>query len=444
VVVGAGIAGLTAARDLVAAGHEVVVLEASDRVGGKVRRASVGGVDVDVGAEAMLNRRPEGIGLARELGLDVVHPTTASSRIWTRGQLRPLPRTLMGAPLDLDQLEASGILSSEGIVRARHETGGLFSTEPDRDISVGELVATHFGDEVVDRLVEPLLGGVYAGYAHGISARAAIPQLVALASRGSITQQGAALPVPSEPMFAGLVGGMGTLVDRLAAGLDVRTGMVARGLTRTATGFRLVIGPAPTPYVEEAELVVLATPAASSTRLLAELAPAAASELAAIDYASMVVVTLAVRAADAPELATTTASGFLVPPVDGRTIKASTFSFSKWAWVREAGGELLLLRTSLGRLGDEIGLQRTNDELVAASLTDLHAAIGLTATPVDAHVQRWGGGLPQYAVGHLDRVVRIRSAIARVPGLAVCGAAYDGVGIAACIGSGREAAAAIG
>src|SRR3954470_4445226 len=122
VVVGAGVAGLTAARDLVAEGHEVLVLEASPRVGGKLLRAEVAGVTVDVGAEAMLNRRPEGVELARELGLAVEHPAIASSRIWTRGELRPLPRSLMGVPLDLEQLAASGVLSPEGLARVRLET----------------------------------------------------------------------------------------------------------------------------------------------------------------------------------------------------------------------------------------------------------------------------------------------------------------------------------
>ncbi len=443
VVVGAGIAGLTAARALADTGAEVVVLEASDRAGGKIKRASVGGVTVDVGAEAMVNRRPEGIGLAQAVGLEVVHPTTASSRVWTRGALRRLPRTLMGAPLDLDDLEATGILSPEGMVRARHQYGGLPQADEAADVSVGELVAHRFGDEVVERLVEPLLGGVYAGYARGISVRAAIPQLLALADSEFVG--GTPPPVVGLPMFAGIAGGMGTLVERLAADLDVRLGTTVREVRRSGAGFTVVTGPVPASVEETADAVVLATPAAPTSRLLADLAPSAAAELAAIDYASMVVVTFAFRAADLPP-GMDEASGFLVPPVDGRRIKAATFSFAKWDWVRQAGcgadggGDLALLRTSLGRLGDETTLQRTDDELVALSLTDLREAVGLTATPVDTYVQRWGGGLPQYAVGHVERVARVRADVARVPGLAVCGAAYDGVGIAACVASAQAAA----
>ena len=448
IVVGGGIAGLTAARDLVALGHQVVLLESSPVVGGKIRRGEVAGVSVDVGAEAMVNRRPEGVALARDVGLTVVHPTTASSRIWTRGGLRPLPRTLMGAPLDLEQLEAAGLLAPESLARAAQEPD-LPAEVVDDDVSVGDLVARRFGDEVTDRLVEPLLGGVYAGHARAISARAAVPQLVELTTRGSLLTQARSLPVSDAPVFAGIAGGMGALAERLAAAVDVRTGVPVRELTVTPDGFRVVTGATADPGVEHADAVVLAIPAAPAARLLTGLAPVAAAELSAIEYASMAVMTLAFRATEAPELVGATASGFLVPPIDGRSIKAATFSFSKWDWVRAAGrarlagDDVLVLRTSLGRHGEEAALQRTDDELVAASLGDLAAATGLSAAPVDAHVQRWGGGLPQYAVGHLERVARIRAAVALVPGLAVCGAAYDGVGIAACIASGHRAAALV-
>lgn len=436
IVVGAGVAGLTAAWDLQQAGHEVVVLEASERIGGKLRRTEVAGVTVDVGAEAMLARRPEGIALAESLGLPIVHPTSASSRIWSRGALRPLPRSLMGVPMDLDQLEASGVLSPEGLARVRQEPS-LPVEEIDGDVSVGDLVAARFGDEVTDRLVEPLLGGVYAGRAREISARAAVPQLVPLAARGSLLEQAAAIPATTGPVFGGIAGGMGQLPEALAARLTVRTAVAVDALTRTPTGLSLVAAGERV----EADAVVLATPAAPTAVLLRDLAPAAAAELAAIESASMAVVTLAFRADEVP--LDGSGSGFLVPPVEDMRIKASTFSFAKWDWVREAGDGLVHLRTSIGRVHEEASLDFPDEELVAQSLADLADAVGLTARPVDTHVQRWTDGLPQYSVGHLERVARIRAAVAQVPGLAVCGAAYDGVGIPAVIASAHRAAAEV-
>ncbi|KQW49139.1 protoporphyrinogen oxidase [Nocardioides sp. Root1257] len=436
VVVGAGVAGLTAARDLVGAGHEVLVLESSTRVGGKLLRTSVAGVTVDVGAEAMLNRRPEGVDLARSLGLTIEHPTIASSRIWTRGALRPLPRSLMGVPLDLDQLAASGVLSPDGLERFRSAVA--VPVPVDEDVSVGDLVDARYGAEVTDRLVEPLLGGVYAGDSRRLSVRATVPQLVTLADGASPA------PTYDGPVFAGLPGGMGQLPERLAEGLEVRTGTTVRELVATEAGFALTVGPTTAPELVTADAVVLATPAAPTARLLGALAPVAAAELAGIESASMAIVTFAFDAASVPDLAGTDSSGFLVPPVDRRRIKAATFSFAKWGWVRAAGDGLLLLRTSLGRYGEETALQGSDEELVAWSLADLRDATGVSVAPVDTHVQRWGGGLPQYAVGHLGRVARIRAAVDAVPGLAVCGAAYEGVGIPAVIASAHRAAARIG
>lgn len=448
VVVGAGIAGLTAAHDLARDPDlDILVLESAPRVGGKLLTVEVGGVAVDVGAEAMLARRPEGMALAHELGLPVVHPATTSSRLWLDGELKPLPRSVLGVPIDLAQLAASGVLTPEGLKRVRAEPS-LPPAELAGDVSVAELVGSRLGDEVVDRLVEPLLGGVYAGQSRELSARATVPQVVSMLDRGSLIEAAAALPVTDAPVFAGIDGGVGRLPLALASGLTIRTGATVRELRRVSTGstdqtrFELVVGSAAAPELLTADRVVLATPAAATARLLTGLVPVAAAELAAIEYASVAIVTLAFRAADAALLGTDV-SGFLVPPVEGRAIKASTFSFAKWDWVRAAGGDLSLLRTSLGRHREEAALQATDDELVAASLADLKAATGLAATPVASHVQRWGGGLPQYAVGHLDKVARIRAAVAGVAGLAVCGAAYDGVGIPAVIASAHRAAAGV-
>ena len=433
-VVGAGIAGLTAARDL-AATRQVLVLEGSPVIGGKLRLASVAGVSVDVGAEAMLNRRPEGVDLARELGLDVVHPSSATSRIFSRGALRPLPRSLMGVPFDLDEAAASGVLSEAGVARLRAEV-----VRPvDEDVSVGDLVADRLGDEVVDRLVEPLLGGVYAGRARRLSAAATVPQLLAMARRGSLLDQAGAVPPSDVPVFAGLPGGMGRLPEAVARGLQVRTDAPVRELRRDGAGWALTVGSAHAPETVLASHVVLAVPAAATARLLVGSAPEVAAEITGIESASVAVVTLAFPRAAIDGLSDR--SGFLVPPVERRAIKASTFSFAKWDWVRAAGGEHAIVRTSLGRLGEERTLQASDETLVARSLADLSELAQITAAPVDTHVQRWGGGLPQYAVGHLARIARVRSALP--PGLAVCGAWCDGVGIPAVIASARRAAAAV-
>ncbi|WP_205613879.1 NAD(P)/FAD-dependent oxidoreductase, partial [Streptomyces sp. S1] len=205
-------------------------------------------------------------------------------------------------------------------------------------------------------------------------------------------------------------------------------------LRRTgATGWQVVSGD----RVLTADAVVLATPAGPAAALLAEHAPAAARELGAIEYASMALVTLAFRRSEMPDL---TGSGFLVPPVDGHTIKASTFSSRKWRWVADAAPDLFVLRTSVGRHGEEEQVHREDADLVAASLKDLAAATGLGARPVATTVTRWPGGLPQYPTGHLARVARIREAVAGLPGLRIAGAAYDGVGVPACVASAHRAA----
>ncbi|WP_027862844.1 protoporphyrinogen oxidase [Marmoricola sp. URHB0036] len=453
-VVGGGVSGLAAAHRVqqLLPTAEVVVLEASPRIGGSLRTAEVAGLVTDVGAESILNRRPEGVDLAREVGLgdDLVHPATITASLWNRGRLVPMPRTLMGVPLDLHGLD--DVLSAKGRARAAMDAVLPQTELGDRDVSVGHLVEERLGKEVVDRLVEPLLGGVYAGHAREISARAAVPQLVAkLGQDRSLMHAAAAATRPPDstaaPVFAGLRGGVGRLPGELAraAGATIRTGATVRELARRPDGgWSLVVGPTRDLELVLADAVVLATPARATSRLLADAAPASALALGRVEYASMAIVTLAVASAAFPEVP---GSGFLVPPVDGHAVKASTFSFAKWDWVREAGAgasdPVVILRCSLGRHREEQTLQRTDEELVGLALRDLTDAIGLSVRPVDTHVQRWGGALPQYAVGHLDRVSSIRAELARLPGIAVCGSAYDGVGIPACIASAHLAAAEV-
>ncbi|MEU2263186.1 protoporphyrinogen oxidase [Streptomyces sp. NPDC019645] len=447
VVIGGGIAGLAAAHRLAVSGVRVTLLEATDRLGGKLRAGEIAGAPVDLGAESMLARRPEAVALARAVGLGdrLQAPATTTASVWTRDALRPMPQGhVMGVPGNPEAL--SGLLSAEGIARIGRERE-LPPAELGDDVAVGGFVAERLGREVVDRLVEPLLGGVYAGDAYRISMRAAVPALfdAARAAGGNLldgvreVQRRAAERQETGPVFMGIDGGIGTLPPAVAdavraAGGEVLTGTPVLGLTRGTDGWRI--------RTDERELtadcIVLATPAWSASALLADAAPAASAELAGVEYASMALVTLAFRRADTDALPA--GSGFLVPPVDGRTIKASTFSARKWAWVADGAPGLFLLRTSVGRYGEEEQLDREDDDLVAASLKDLAEATGLSARPVATEVTRWIGGLPQYPVGHLGRVARIRDAVAALPGLRICGAAYDGVGIPACIGSGQRAA----
>ncbi|RNL64187.1 protoporphyrinogen oxidase [Nocardioides marmoriginsengisoli] len=449
-IVGAGIAGLAAAARL----HEerpdaeIVVLEGSPEIGGKLRLAEVGGVTVDVGAEAMLNRRPEAVALARTSGLadSIVHPATTSAHLWNRDELVVMPRTMMGIPTDLRLLAESGVISKPGMARAAMDAVLPATSMEGRDTSIGGLVEERFGKEVVDRLVEPLLGGVYAGHAREISARAAVPQVVALLDRdrslGKAAARATSGPASEVPVFAGIAGGIGRLPAAVAArsGARIETGAVVRDLARrSGGGWNVVVGSTRDARVVQADAVIVATPARATARLLSDVVPGAALELARIEYASVALVTMAFQARDFPAV---TGSGFLVPPVEKRAIKAATFSFAKWDWVREAGDgreKTLVMRCSLGRHREEHQLQASDEELVELALTDLTDAVGLSVRPIDTHVQRWGGGLPQYAVGHLDRVATIRAEVARVPGLAVCGAAYDGLGIPACIASAHAA-----
>ena len=301
---------------------------------------------------------------------------------------------------------------------------------------------SRLGDEVADRLVEPLLGGVYAGRADELSLRATMPALAARLGRdgGSLVRAAQAVTdtgphdPAAGPVFASLAGGLGSLPAAVVAagGFAVRTGTTVRAIRRTPTGFALDCGPVPEPELVEADAVIVATPAAKTALLLRDVAPAAAAELRVIDSASMAITTFAFRDVQLPE-----GSGLLVGATEGFGVKAVTLSSQKWPL---ATGGLTLLRASVGRAGENHLLQRDDDELIALVRHELRALIGVDAEPVDALVTRWGGGLPQYAVGHVERVARVRAAVAAVPGLAVCGAAYDGVGIPACIASAHAAA----
>ncbi|KIE28900.1 protoporphyrinogen oxidase [Streptomyces sp. MUSC 125] len=419
----------------------MTVLEAGGRVGGKLLPGEIAGVRVDLGAESMLARRPEAVALAGEVGLSgrLQPPATATASIWTRGALRPMPKGhVMGVPGTSGAL--AGVLSDEGLARIERDAE-LPRTEVGDDVAVGEYVAARLGREVVDRLVEPLLGGVYAGDAYRISMRSAVPQLFqAIRTHTSLTeavrdiQAKAAASRQTGPVFTGIEGGVGQLPLAVADSVRARGGEILTGTPVTelrrepAGGWRVAAGE----RVLHADSVIVAVPAPVAAALLRAESPEAADELGAVEYASMALVTLAYRRAG---LNLPAGSGFLVPPVDGRTIKASTFASNKWGWIAEQDPDVIVLRTSVGRHGETEILQRDDADLVDASRHDLREAIGLDTVPVQTRVTRWTDGLPQYPVGHHARVARIRDRVAKLPGLAVCGAQYDGVGIPACIAS---------
>jgi oxygen-dependent protoporphyrinogen oxidase len=444
VVIGAGIAGLTAAYELRDSGR-VLVLEAGGDVGGKLRTSLVGELAVDEGAEQVLVRSPEAVELIRAVGLgdDLVHPRTSSAWVWSRGRLRPLPTgTVVGVPADPVSVARSRVLSAAGLARASADAV-LPRTDVDGDVAVGRYVAARVGREVVERLVDPLLGGVYAGRADDLSLRATLPQLAphVTAHRsllGAARAARAAGAGATGPVFAGLAGGLGRLphavVDVLStAGIEVRTRSTVRALATTPSGFRLTVGPVSREEHIDARSVVVAVPATPAGRLLRHVAPSAAAATAGIEYASVAIVTLAYR-----DQVALSGSGFLVPAVEARTVKAATFLSSKWAHL---DGALTLVRASVGRYGEPDDIQREDHDLVAVVRDDLMAITGLAREPSFARVSRWGGGLPQYAPGHLDRVARIRAGLPDA--VVVCGAAYDGVGVPACIRSGRTAAATL-
>jgi protoporphyrinogen/coproporphyrinogen III oxidase len=458
-VIGGGIAGLAAAFFLKDEPVRVTVLEGSPRLGGKLHASDVAGVAMDEGAEAMLARHPQGVGLVKAVGLgdDLVPAGVTSSALYTRGALRPLPRRqFMGVPADVSELAASGVISAEGIARASNETVPVASGAAGADVSVTEYIGSRLGVEIVDRLVDPLLGGVYAGRSADLSFQATLAPLAAAASKhetltGAVTSllpKPPANPDPAAkpaPVFVSLTTGVGALPESVAkaSGADVRVNAMVRSLQRTSNGWRLTIGSAADPEYLDADAVIIAVPAAPAARLLADSAAAASTALQQIPYASMAIVTFAFRAADFPAQQR---SGYLVPAVDGRAVKAATFSTVKWphlAAQAAAQAPVHVVRCSLGRSGDVAVLQRDDADLAALAEAELAETIGLTAKSVEYRVTRWGGGLPQYNVGHLDRVAAIRASVAAQPGLAVAGAAYDGVGIPACIGTGQSAAAQV-
>jgi len=474
-VVGGGISGLAGAhrlRTLLGPGARITVFEQTDRLGGVLRTVDLAGVPIDVGAEAYLARRPEVAALAAELGLAdrLVHPSGATATVRAGGRTTPLPgRTVLGVPGSTARLDE--LLSPAAVAMAAAERALPLDWDG-ADRSVGELLRARFGDELADRLVDPLLSGVYAGRVDGLGLRATMPALAAKLDAGATSLTAAAdslLPpatpsvsresgIPSgrvgdsvspaarpAPVFGAVRGGYQVLLDALreAAGAQVRLGLPVRALSRRPGGWRLEVGTAVAPETLDVDAVLLAVPAPALRRLLEHEAPRAARATGTVELASPVVVALAYRGRDAAGLPAS--SGLLVAAGEPLSAKAFTHTARKWPHLApEATDGLVRLRASLGRAGEPAAALRVPDEeLVARVRADLATVAGISAAPVAVHVQRWGGGLPQYGVGHDDLVGELEAAVAELPGIAVAGALLHGVGVPACVATGQAAAAAI-
>lgn len=461
VVIGAGLTGLTAAFTLTTSRPDldVVVLEASDRVGGKILTTPFAGRPIDCGADAFLARVPEARDLCAELGLDgtLTSPAMTSAMVWVDGALHRLPRGLvLGVPTDLDELSACGFISPEAIARVAADVDRTDwidranGPDPDGadDLSVGELVRGRLGDEIHEKLASPLLSGVNAGDADRLSLAAGAMQLAAAARRSPslVTAlrdiAAASTADPDSPVFHGIPVGTQTLTDLLlarltAAGTPVHLSCPATAIDRRGDGWSVTtrLG------ALDADEIIVTAPAGPAARLLAPVAPEVAASIAEVDYASVAMVTLAVRRTDVE--VSLDASGFLVASTDPLpTLTACSWASSKWAHL--ADPEVAVLRVSAGKYGDTHALGLSDDDLVAALVVDLGTTMGLRAAPVASRVTRWIDGLPQFRPGHPARVARWRAELASVaPGVHLAGAAFDGLGLPACVRQGRSAAAAI-
>ncbi len=460
VVVGGGISGLAAAWELTGGATRrpgapsVTLLEASPHLGGPLQSGDLGGRVVDLGPDGFLGRRPEAVDLCHEVGLaDALVPVAArGAAVWARGRRRTLPEGhALGIPTRFWPTARSGIVGARGTFGLARDA---LLPRPDvrgpiGDRAIGPLVSRKLGQRVVDMLADPLIGGIHAGSVDDMSAAATFPPLLAAAQRrgGLMRNLRAEVPAPDPdgpPLFWALRGGMASFVDTLAAGLrgrevDIRLSSPAERLERSPSGGWTV---AAADRAVEADAVVLATPAPATATLLRPHDDEVAGLLDAIDYASVVLVTFRVGVDDIPEALEGT--GFLVPrrsPHKGReawAVTACTYLDRKWPHLAREGETLL--RASLGRVDDTRAAGWSDQEVADRAWEELGALMGAHGEPVESRVVRFDDAFPQYRVHHLLRTAGVESALARFGGVAVAGAAYRGVGIPACIASGRAAA----
>lgn len=424
----------------------ITVLDAAEAPGGKVRTPMLAGFPVDTGPDSLLSRGAELRSLIDRLGLtdEIIEPLPGGAFIWSRGKLRPIPQgAAFGLPDRLGPVLRSGLLSPAGTMRAAVDIIRPRTTLPP-DPTIGEIVRPRYGTDVYQRMVEPMLGGIHAGSPDVLSASSTAPEIAALARSGrsmtlTMRKRRKAAPPPAGRRRAPLVSLRGGL-SRLTAALvdvvgadNVRTGVPATSVRRRDDGHWAVTTNGGD---FAADAVVITTPAYVAADLVAPLSPRAGELLHRVPYVDVANATLAYRRSDVA--ADLHGTGFLVPPVEGGFIVGCTWLTSKWPHL--ANDEVVLIKSMVGRWGDRRWLEMDDDQLVSAVRHDLARIVGISAEPFDRLVQRWPGAMPQYTVGHGERLDELDRELAALPGLFLTGSAYRGSGLAACVAQAQATA----
>lgn len=432
VVVGGGVAGLATAHRLLRADPSIdlTVFESEPRVGGRLATAEVGGLELDAGPDSFVARKPWAVELCRELGLELVEPGARAAFAWTDHGLEPLPPSALGVPALVGELLRWPGLSRAGRLRAIADLVRKPRKDP-ADESLGALLRRRLGDEATERLVAPLLGGLFAGDVDRLDVRSTFPELERWEQAyGSLIRGSkAALEAAGDagPMFVRPADGAAALPGALLAAIGaerVRTGIQVlavepRGITNVV---RSNAGDL------EAEGVVVATPAFVAAELVTAAAP-----LRSIPYVSTSVVLLVYPEGTGNVLPD--ATGFVVPS-GAAPMTAATFLSRKWP--NPAFGDRAIVRCFVGASGSEDVLAAPDGDIVEAVARHLAAVVDLPERPETSRVVRWPRSMPQYEVGHADRVRAVAEALP--PGIFVAGNAYGGVGVADAVRSANEAA----
>ena len=472
IIVGGGVTGLTAAHRVLQGARarggpdvHVTVLERRTELGGNIRTETLDGFVIDGGPDAWVAAKPQATALARELGLgDQLIGTTPSNRrlyIQHKGELHTLPEgVLLTVPTQLLPFVRSRLMSWSGKGRMALDLA-LPRARASRDESLADFVRRRLGREALERLAEPLMGGIYAGNVEALSIRSTFPQLVEMEEkhgsliRGSLAllaSRGQTKGSPPPSAFFALRGGMTGLISALrdhivAAGADVRLGARCLEITRPRGG--ILAPPSPRYLVRvlaasgeallPADAVLLSTPAYEAAAATQTFDPEMAGLLREIPYLSTATIALAFRRADVPH--PLDAVGVILPKAEGRRILAATFISSKWEGRAPEG--TTLLRVFVGGDRDPHALDQDDDALVDLAKAELAAVLDVRAAPLFTRVFRFERANAQPIVGHQERLRRLQRRVEQHPGLHLAGAAFHGVGIPDCVRQANEVAARI-